>query len=68
MKNKDNLSLLYRTKIWILLAGIIVAILSGFIFYKKSLATETVVVSINYPGGSDGWNPNGTAFNINELI
>ena len=68
MKNKDNLSLLYRTKIWILVAGIIIAILSGFIFYKKSLATETVVVSINYPGGSDGLNPNGTAFNINELI
>ena len=68
MKNKDNLSLLYKSKIWILLAGIIAIILSGFIFYKKSFSTETVVVSVNYPGGSDGLNPNGTAFNINELI
>lgn len=68
MKYRDNLSLLYKSKTWILLVGIVVAILSGIILYQKSFLIETVVVSLNYPGGSDGLNPNKTAFNINELI
>ena len=68
MKHKDNLSLLYKSKAWILMAGIIIAVISGIIQYKNSYLTETVVVSLNYPGGSDGLNPNKTAFNINELI
>ena len=62
------LSMIWNNKLWILFLAVVSAVFFAWHSAQENLSSASATLNLRYDQAYEGLNPNGTRFNINELL